>query len=184
MSIADKYRPHYTYDDYCQWKGRWELIEGMPYAMSPAPAPRHQIVNGNLYTIFTASLGRDCSQCCAYIPIDWKISEDTVVQPDLLIVCRNIEKNFLDFTPELTLEILSSSTSFKDRHEKFELYESQGVQYYLIVDPKFRKIEIYELIEGKYQLIALNSSIFEFTFDACKAAVDFANTWNNTYFAD
>ena len=44
MSIANKYRPHYTYDDYCQWEGRWELIEGMPYAMSPAPVPAHQRV--------------------------------------------------------------------------------------------------------------------------------------------
>ena len=48
MSIAAKYRPHYTYDDYCQWEGQWELIEGMPYAMSPAPIPAHQRVNSTL----------------------------------------------------------------------------------------------------------------------------------------
>ncbi|MEP6596015.1 MAG: hypothetical protein ABJA71_08705 [Ginsengibacter sp.] len=42
MSIAEKYRPHYTYDEYCQWEGRWELIEGMPYAMSLLPVPEHQ----------------------------------------------------------------------------------------------------------------------------------------------
>jgi len=39
MSIAERYRPYYTYDDYCQWEGRWELIEGMSYAMSPLPVP-------------------------------------------------------------------------------------------------------------------------------------------------
>lgn len=30
--------PHYTYSDYCNWEGRWELIEWIPYAMSPAPS--------------------------------------------------------------------------------------------------------------------------------------------------
>ena len=177
MPIAGKYRPHYTYDDYSQWEGRWELIEGMPYAMSPAPAPLHQIVNGNLYTIFTTSLKRYCNQCHAYPPIDWKIGEDTVVQPDLLIACRKIGKVFLDFTPQLTLEILSPSTSLKDRHEKFELYEQQGVHYYVIVDPKFRKIEIYELVEGKYQPVAINPASFDFILDDCKASVDFTDTW-------
>lgn len=177
MSIADKYRPQFTYEDYCQWEGRWELIEGMPYAMSPAPAPLHQIINANLSSIFSISLSRDCSQCRAYIPIDWKINENTVVQPDLLIVCKKIEKNFLDFLPKLTLEILSPSTAFKDRHEKYELYEEQGVRYYIIVDPKFRKMEIYELTEGKYRLVAVDPPTFEFMLDNCKTAVDFADTW-------
>ncbi len=52
MSIAARYRPHYTYDDYCQWEGRWELIEGMPYAMSPLPVPDHQDVCLKLSILF------------------------------------------------------------------------------------------------------------------------------------
>jgi len=29
---------HYTYSDYCTWDDdtRWELIDGVPYAMAPA----------------------------------------------------------------------------------------------------------------------------------------------------
>ncbi|MEO1923214.1 MAG: Uma2 family endonuclease, partial [Nautiliaceae bacterium] len=27
----------YTVKDYEQWEGDWELIEGRPYAMAPAP---------------------------------------------------------------------------------------------------------------------------------------------------
>lgn len=177
MPIADKYRPQFTYEDYCRWEGRWELIEGMLYAMSPAPAPRHQIVNGNLQSIFTNSLRQYCNKCRAYIPIDWKISEDTVVQPNMLIACKDIDKQYLDFTPVLTLEILSPSTAFKDRHEKFELYEQQGVPYYVIVDPKSKKIEIYELKVGTYYLMATDPLMIEFTFDGCKAPVDFTDTW-------
>ncbi|MBE7171449.1 MAG: Uma2 family endonuclease [Williamsia sp.] len=178
MSIASKYRPQYTYDDYSKWEGRWELIEGMPYAMSPAPAVLHQVVNANLYAVFTNSLGAVCKQSRAYLPIDWRIGDDTVVQPDLLIVCQKIEKTFLDFVPVLTLEILSPSTAFKDRHEKFELYEQQGVHYYVIVDPQFRKIEIYELVDGKYQPVAVTPSTFDFTLDGYTASVDFTNTWD------
>ena len=42
MSSVIKILPYYTYEDYCHWEGRWELIDGIPYAMSPAPNPIHQ----------------------------------------------------------------------------------------------------------------------------------------------
>jgi hypothetical protein len=67
----------------------------MPYAMSPAPIPLHQIIGGNCYVIFKQSLKKGCKKCKAYPPIDWKIKDDTVVQPDMLIVCEKIEKDFL-----------------------------------------------------------------------------------------
>jgi hypothetical protein len=94
MSIAGKYRPHYTYEDYCQWEGNWELIEGMPYAMSPAPVPAHQRVSVLLSIQFEKAFVK-CKKCKVYAPLDWKIAEDTVVQPDLIIVCDKIEKNSL-----------------------------------------------------------------------------------------
>jgi len=33
---------YYTYNDYKDWDGAWELIDGVAYAMSPAPYPKHQ----------------------------------------------------------------------------------------------------------------------------------------------
>jgi hypothetical protein len=39
MSNAIKILPHYTYADYVQWEGKWEVIDGVPHAMSPAPRP-------------------------------------------------------------------------------------------------------------------------------------------------
>lgn len=179
MSIADKYRPQFTYDDYILWEGRWELIDGMPYAMSPAPAPYHQRINAKLVSKFNEALKKNCAECEAYLPIDWKVNEKTVVQPDLSIVCGKIEKSYLDFTPALVIEILSPSTSYKDRHEKFELFEEQGVKYYLIVDPQFKKMEIYELIEKKYQPISISPSQFEFFFGIdCRASVGFDGIWD------
>jgi Uma2 family endonuclease len=114
-----------------------------------------------------------------YLQIDWKVNEKTVVQPDLLIVYNKIEKQYLDFTPALVVEILSPSTAYKDRHEKFELHEEQSVKYYLIIDPQFKKIEIYELIEMKYQPVSVTPARFEFTFNnSCKIQVEFDGTWD------
>lgn len=179
MSIADKYRPQFTYDDYVLWEGRWELIDGMPYAMSPAPGLYHQRVNYNLLSIFNDALKKSCKECQAYMPIDWKVNEKTVVQPDVSIVCGKTEKAYLDFTPALVGEILSPSTSYKDRHEKFELFEEEGVKYYLIVDPQFKKMEIYELFEKKYQPVSITPSQFEFSLNNdSRISVGFDGIWD------
>ena len=135
MAIAEKYRPHYTYDEYCEWEGKWELIEGMPYAMSPAPVPQHQRVSLTLSLKFEQAIKSGCNKCVTYLPLDWKINDDTIVQPDVLIVCNKIEKKFLDFPPALIVEILSPPTAIKDRGLKMDIYQSQKVKYYLIADP-------------------------------------------------
>jgi hypothetical protein len=44
MQNAIKALPHYTYDDYVHWEGLWEIINGIPYAMSPTPTLRHQFI--------------------------------------------------------------------------------------------------------------------------------------------
>ena len=41
---AIDYLPHYTYKDYRLWEGKWELYEGYPVAMSPAPMIHHQVL--------------------------------------------------------------------------------------------------------------------------------------------
>jgi Uma2 family endonuclease len=177
MSIAEKYRPHYTYDDYCQWEGRWELIEGMPYAMSPLPVPEHQRMSLKLSLQFENAL-TNCDDCKVYPPLDWKISEDTIVQPDVLIVCKKIEKKYLDFPPVLVIEVLSPATAAKDRGEKMELYKSQKVKYYLIVDPQFKKIEVYQFLNDEYKSVFITRDIFDFVFENnCSATINFSNSW-------
>ncbi len=131
MSSAIKILPHYTYEDYCQWEGRWELIDGIPYAMSPAPVPMHQLVSANLIALLYNTLkSNKCKYCRVYDFIDIKVSEDTILQPDVSIVCKPITKNFLDFPATLVAEILSPATAFKDRHVKFSLYEQMGIKYF------------------------------------------------------
>ncbi len=35
---------YYTYEDYCHWEGKWEMIWGVPLAMAPAPMIKHQSI--------------------------------------------------------------------------------------------------------------------------------------------
>ncbi len=178
MGLAEKYIPHYTYDDWLNWEGRWELIEGLPIAMSPMPVPEHQRVAGELITEFTLALRKSrCKFCKAYQPLDYKISDDTIFEPDMLIVCGTINKNYLDFPPALIVELLSKSTEEKDRGIKYDYYERQGVKYYLIVEVKKKSIEIYELIDGHYQMQEYKNA-FKFTLeDGCIIAPEFDNVW-------
>ena len=103
-----------------------------------------------------------------------------MVKPDLLIVCQKIEKDFLDFPPVLIVEILSASTASKDRGEKMELYQSQQVKYYIIVDAQFKKVEIYQFTAGKYELAALTPDSYLFNFEEanCAANINFLGIWD------
>ncbi len=178
MSTAYKILPHYTYADYLHWEGKWELIDGIPYAMSPAPKPRHQAVAGNLHAEFRAALKKGKCGCTAYQPIDYKISEDTVLNPDLLIVCKPIEKAFLDFPPDLVAEILSPATALKDRHTKFEIYQQQQVPYYLIIDTDRNTLEVFQLVENVYQQLGVDEMApFTFQFSGCSANIVLNDIW-------
>lgn len=177
MSIADRYRPHYTYEEYCLWEGKWELIKGMPYALSPSELPKHQRTIVVLMRRFEDELS-GFGNCVIYPSINWKIEDDTVVRPDAMIVSQLINKDFLDFPSALIVEILSPSSALKDRREKIELYQAQQVMYYLIADPDAKTIEINQIINGKYQLVALNPTNFLFSLDDnCSADVNLSSIW-------
>ncbi len=152
MSSPVKILPHYTYTDYIKWEGQWELIEGIPYAMSPAPSPRHQWISANIKAEIRGALKKTgCKKCKVYDFIDIKVTEDTVVQPDAVVVCKEITEPFLDFPASLVVEILSPATAMKDRNNKFFIYQSQKIPYYIIIDVDKNEIEIYKLgKEGKY----------------------------------
>lgn len=128
----------FTWNDYRAWPDseRWELINGVVYAMSPAPSTQHQSVTLNLVTLLKARLaGKPCKPFIA--PTDVKLSDLDVVQPDILIVCNpaRITPSHIEGAPDVVVEVLSPGTSSKDLREKKALYERFGVAEYLVVDP-------------------------------------------------
>ncbi|MBU0501373.1 MAG: Uma2 family endonuclease [Gammaproteobacteria bacterium] len=128
----------FTWDDYRAWPDdeRWELIEGVAYAMSPAPSTRHQVVTLNLASQIKAKLaGKPCKPFIA--PTDVKLSGLDLVQPDILVVCdpAKITPSHIEGAPDLVIEVLSPATSTKDLREKKALYERFGVAEYVVIDP-------------------------------------------------
>ncbi len=170
--------PHYTWDDYQNWKGSWEIINGVAYAMSPAPNIKHQEISQKIAHQLGEAL-KNCYNCKALLPVDWKINEDTVVQPDNSIVCDDTpQEAFLTKAPQVIFEILSPSTAKKDKTTKFHQYESNGVGYYCIVDPEQELVKIYQLLNSKYNLINQGHT-FDIIFDLaeCKISFNFNLIW-------
>ena len=178
MPLVEEFLPHYTYEDYKHWEGRWELIKGIPYAMSPSPNFIHQKISSKIARILEEELD-NCPHYHALISFDYKISEDTVLQPDNLVICYEPENyNYLTRPPELIIEILSSSTIKKDLNLKYDIYEKEGVKYYVVVFPEEKKVKIFQLINKKYQLIGeFKDKIFEFKLTKCKIQFDFSRIW-------
>ena len=169
--------PCYTYDDYVQWEGKWELIHGIPYAMSPAPSIQHQTISHKIDVALAKSL-EECEHCQALLPVDWKIDSSTTVQPDNLVVCGKPEGQYLTKAPALIFEILSKSTASKDQSTKFRLYEKKGVKHYIIVDPKEQVAKVYQLQEGKFtKVLDATADNCDFDLGKCQITFEFSTIW-------
>jgi Uma2 family endonuclease len=168
--------PRYTYNDYKNWKEDWELVNGYPIQMLPSASYKHSRVQGNLIFQAKFSLKQNDKNCnCSVFPeLDWKINEDTVIRPDIMIVCGEPKNDFLEMPPVLVIEILSPSSLKTDRVIKFELYQENGVQFYLMVDPVKEKVEAFELIDNRYKQV--EKSIFQIDKN-CNIELDFENLW-------
>jgi len=138
MPLAKKAEERFTYQDYITWPDdeRWELIDGVPYDMSPAPTFRHQSIVLNFSNILKNNLkGRTCIPGIS--PTDVVLSEHSTIQPDVFVVCdksKITEKN-IQGAPDLVIEVLSPSTALKDKREKKWLYEKYKVKEYILIDP-------------------------------------------------
>ncbi|MDQ7032003.1 MAG: Uma2 family endonuclease [Desulfonauticus sp.] len=176
--LREKVYPYYTYEDYRHWEGRWELINGTAYAMTPMPSLKHQRVSSKIDWQLNELL-KECPKCRAYLPVDWKIDESTVVQPDNLVLCYDPgDSPYIIQAPILIFEVLSKSTAFKDLHVKYHLYEREGVKYYVLVNLETKTAKIYMLKDYKYvKLAEAREEKVVFELDGCEIEFDFALIW-------
>lgn len=142
MSTASRYQPHYTVDDYVQWEGRWELWSGTAVAMSPSPTGRHAEMVARLVMALGNGIEAEGCSATVLVEIDWIVTRDTVVRPDLTVVCGTPPKGHVEQTPALVVEVLSAATRERDLVFKRALYAEQRVPIYLIADPDARRLEV------------------------------------------
>lgn len=159
MALPQEYV--YTYADMLEWDTdtRYELYDGRPVALA-SPAPRHQEIVSELNRQFSNYLlGKKCKVYPA--PLDVRLfarkgdrpgDADTVVQPDLLVLCDpgKLDKHGVLGAPDLVVEILSPTNAVYDRLLKFNLYREAGVGEYWIVDPDERIVTVFTLQNGQY----------------------------------
>lgn len=181
MSNAEQFQPHYTAEDYRQWEGDWELWNGAAVAMVPSPSFGHQNVAAELIWLLRGELKSKesgCKLCQAVGELDWKISVDTVLRPDVVIVCQPPPKQQLESPPEFIAEILSPSTARKDLVYKRAIYQEQQVRYYAIIDPDAKTIELLTLDDaGKYQSTPADNATLTLT-SGCEISLDLTRVFD------
>ncbi len=176
MGIAVKYLPRYTVKDYESWEGDWELIEGIPYALA-SPSFKHQRVVGKIFRQLDEYLEKECPDCVVGIDTDYVVGENTVLRPDVFITCEEVEDKLLK-PPKVVFEVVSPSTVEKDEKLKFELYQREGVPYFVLVYPDLKKAKVYKLTDGGYKkLIDAVKDKVEFELGRCRVELDFSKVW-------
>ena len=156
MGLAKRDAAYHTYGDYLDWPEdvRYELIDGVAYLMAPAPTVRHQEIAGEIFRqIANALEGKPCRVLIA--PVDVLLPKadeadarvDTVVQPDLLVVCdeSKIGERRVRGAPDFVVEVLSPTTASHDMVIKRRLYERHGVREYWLIHPIDRVLTLYRL---------------------------------------
>jgi Uma2 family endonuclease len=154
-------KERFTYSDYLTWPDdeRWEIIYGVAYAMSPAPGMRHQELSGEIFRQLANYLkGKPCKPFAA--PFDVRLSEnestsdnyiETVVQPDIVVVCdrSKLDDKGCKGAPDLVIEITSPSTAKNDVTIKFDLYQSNAVKEYWIIQPEDQTVMVFKLQDNR-----------------------------------
>ena len=149
---------YYTYQDYLTWhfKERVELFLGRIFKMSPAPNVRHQAISSFMHGELHLFLKKQKSCRLFSAPFDVRLPVskekgkiDTVVQPDLCIICdeNKLDEQGCNGAPDLVIEILSPGNTHSEMKEKFDLYEASLVPEYWIVDPTREVVLVYYLNE-------------------------------------
>ena len=151
-----------TYQDYLELPEepgyRFEILEG-ELIKEPSPNVIHQRVSRRLQRILEDYFWKVDSEGEVFVaPLDVTFLDITVVQPDIFYVSGEqkliIKDTRIDGQPTLIVEILSPSTSRKDRLRKLRIYQQAEVQHYWLVNPEEKTLECFSLQDGTYALVA------------------------------
>jgi Uma2 family endonuclease len=156
----------YTYADWLEFDEsvRAEIIDGVLYMMAP-PVTVHQDIHRELFgRLFAFLQGKPCKVYSApfgvrLFPKD-DLSDDTVVEPDIVVVCdkSKIDKQGCNGAPDLIIEILSPSNIRHDRIIKFQKYLAAGVREYWVIDPDNKGVEVHILQDGGYRTMVYDET--------------------------
>lgn len=149
-----------SYRKFLEWNGEegwFEWVDGEVIEMSN-PSLRHQDLSGFLTAILRVFV--EVKKYGIVISAPFQIKFDfrpSGRQPDIMFVSNEnlyrVEKQYVDGTADLIIEIVSPESLARDTQDKFEEYEKAGVKEYWIIDYRRRTANFYNPDEdGKYKL--------------------------------
>jgi Uma2 family endonuclease len=153
---ARESRRKLTYADFVRFPDdgrRHELIDGEHY-VTASPNLRHQFVLQRLNVALANHL-KASRAGHVFFKVDCVFSFFDVVEPDLVVVLKDrneiLTKRNIKGAPSIVVEVLSPSTSKRDRIIKRDLYERQGVKEYWILDSVRNTITIHRLATKRFK---------------------------------
>lgn len=176
----------YTYQDYLELTEEpgyhFEILDG-ELIKEPSPNVPHQRASRRLQRILEDYFWEvDPEGEIFNAPLDVTFNNITVVQPDIFYVSGEqkaiIEYARIDGPPALVIEILSPTTSRKDRLKKLQIYQRVKVQHYWLVNPEEKTLECFSLRDGLYALVAsgMEEEIVEHP-DFAGLSIDLKTLW-------
>lgn len=137
---------------------RYEIIDGLLF-VSPSPIPLHQRIAFRVARLLddVCPAGHEVLPA----PVDWRVDEHTVVEPDVVVVPLPSGKTRFVERPLVAVEVLSRSSRRIDRTVKFDVFEGAGVPQYWVIDPggasfgnpdRPPSVEVFDLVDGEYSL--------------------------------
>jgi Uma2 family endonuclease len=138
--------------------GRYQLIAGELH-LAPAPNSYHQEIVWNLSQILGSYVRLHPVGRVYLAPYDVYLSEQDVVQPDLLFLANSRhnlrQEDGLHGAPDLVIEVLSVATSQLDKKRKRAIYARAGVKEMWLVDPVLQQIHLYDFARDPAKAVRL-----------------------------
>lgn len=145
-----------------------ELINGQIVYMA-SPSRLHQEISSELHYVikdYIKSKNGKCRVLAAPFDVQLHEKEDTVLQPDISVICDadKLTSSGCVGAPDWIIEISSPSNPGHDYITKLGLYHDAGVREYWIVDAQHSHVYVYNNLDNDD--FALNAYSFNDTIKA------------------
>lgn len=115
-----------------------------------------------------------CPICEVLGEVDCKVSEETLLRPDVVLTCNETHEAYLTKAPEIIVEILSKATAKRDEVHKFAIYEAEKVTYCILICPDDLRAKIYKLDGKTYDKQGdFTTQSYYFGETTCNVSLDF-----------
>lgn len=147
-----------TVEEYLEWEAqqeiRHEYVNGEVFAMTGGSIPHNDLAL-NFYTALRPHLrSRGCRMNVSDVKLQVSF-QSRYYYPDVIVSCdlQDLDSRKFIQNPKIIVEVLSPSTSAKDRDEKFTCYlKIPTLQEYILIDSQKIFVERYCRGEGRMWL--------------------------------